>query len=122
MSIQIAREKYKYTQGKIYLDVNKDYTQGRMESQDASNSIFKKNGLSERSLFVLIEKRLYFNFYRYNENKELPDTENESVMMEEIFNFRKDKYGRIKWCSPAIVELKNGNYVVEDKGSVWIEK
>ena len=121
-SDSMAREKYKYTQGKIYLDVNKYYKQGRMENHDGINSIFSKSEFSTGSLFILIKDKLYFNFYRYNENKELPNTENESVMMEEIFDFRKDKYGRIKWCSPAIVELENGNYVVKHKGSVWIEK
>ena len=115
------REKYKF-EGKIYLNINKDYKQGRMENHDGINSIFSKSEFSTGSLFILIKNKLYFNFYRYNEDKPLPDSENESVIMGEIFDFKKDMYGRIKWCSPAIVEFENGNYVVKHKGSVCIEK
>ena len=115
------REKYKF-EGKIYLNINKDYKQGRMENHDGINSIFSKSEFSTGSLFILIKNKLYFNFYRYNEDKPLPNSENESVIMGEIFDFKKDMYGRIKWCSPAIVEFENGNYVVKHKGSVCIEK
>ena len=115
------REKYKF-EGKIYLNINKDYKQGRMENHDGINSIFSKSEFSTGSLFILIKNKLYFNFYRYNEDKPLPNSENESVIMWEIFDFKKDMYGRIKWCSPAIVEFENGNYVVKHKGSVCIEK
>ena len=100
----------------------KDYKQGRMENHDGINSIFSKSEFSTGSLFILIKNKLYFNFYRYNEDKPLPNSENESVIMGEIFDFKKDMYGRIKWCSPAIVEFENGNYVVKHKGSVCIEK
>ena len=122
-SDSMAREEYS-DKNKVYLNMNGKYTEGKMQdSEGNSSSILLKNANIESGLFVLIGNQLYFNFYHYNELEKLPDQgSNGEVIQEKIFNFRKDKYGRIKWCSPAIVELKNGNYVVEDKGSVWIEK
>lgn len=114
-----ARRNSSSGSGDKYVDVNKDDYQRFMQS-DQILLAFEERGTYLSSPFILVENgsQLYINFYQFNENK--PVSPDSVKMLSQIFEIKGDFPNYVKICKPALMVPKNGGYVIQNKGELFL--
>lgn len=93
----------------------------RGERLSTSSVFLEKAGTWRNSQFVLIGQQLYFNFYLYNEKKELaPDSPHMERILMEMYDIQGSLPGAIQRCLPAQVVFSKNGYALTGKGMVVI--
>ena len=109
--------------GDIFLDISQTvFTRvQRGERLSLSSVLLEEEGTWRNSQFVLIGQQLYFNFYFYNESKELSaDSPQIERVLAEMYTIQGTLPGAIQRCVPAKVIRNKTGYTVADKGLVVI--
>lgn len=109
--------------GDIFLDISQSvFTRvQRGERLSLSSVLLEEEGTWRNSQFVLIGQQLYFNFYFYNESKELSaDSPQIERVLAEMYTIQGTLPGAIQRCVPAKVIRNKTGYTVADKGLVVI--
>lgn len=109
--------------GDIFLDISQSiFTRvQRRERISFSSVLLEEEGTWRNSQFVLIGQQLYFNFYFYNETKELSaDSPQMERVLAEMYTIQGTLPGSIQRCVPAKVIRNKTGYTVAGKGLVVI--
>lgn len=109
--------------GDIFLDISQSvFTRvQRGERLLLSSLLLEQQGTWRNSMFVLIGQQLYFNFYFYNETKELSaDSPQMERVLAEMYTIQGTLPGSIQRCVPAKVIRNKTGYTVAGKGLVVI--
>jgi hypothetical protein len=115
---QEAREKRRAGAGDAYLDVNRDVYE-RFSQGDPVKLFFEKGNYLSSPLALVEGNRLFVNFHRFNESREMPDDMRR--MMTQIYTISGALPGFVKSCSPAKVVSKDDKYEVVAKGVLYME-
>ena len=107
----------------LFLDISQSvFTRvQRGERLSLSLLLLEHQGTCWNSMFVLIGQFLYFNFYFYNETKELSaDSPQMERVLAEMYTIQGTLPGSIQRCVPAKVSRNKTGYTVAGKGLVVI--